>query len=120
MASKQNEPPQSETVFERYPALKRFTGFTKTRRVRVVRQSSLSDCGPACLAMVLDHFGKEVELDDVRQVCGSSRQGFSAAALFTGAALLGLRGRGVRIRALDQLRLLEAGATILHWKSSHY
>src|SRR4051794_18597440 len=94
-------------LFGRYGALKRL-GWGKPR-IRVVRQLSATECGAACLATVLGYFGREVGVDQVRDVCGPSRDGVTASSILQAASQLGLRGRGVRVD-LDQLDLLEPGA----------
>ncbi|MGH9005287.1 MAG: cysteine peptidase family C39 domain-containing protein, partial [Acidimicrobiia bacterium] len=38
------------------------------RRVPWIRQMEMADCGAACLAMVLAYHGKQVPLDELRQM----------------------------------------------------
>jgi ABC-type bacteriocin/lantibiotic exporter with double-glycine peptidase domain len=83
-----------------------------------VQQLESSECGAACLAMVLAFHGKEVSLEAVRDLCGGGRDGVSARVIVDAAAHLGLRGRGVKLD-VDQLALLPAGA-ILHWEFQHF
>jgi ABC-type bacteriocin/lantibiotic exporter with double-glycine peptidase domain len=85
----------------------------------VVLQTSIADCGAACLAMVLGLHGRHVRLDDVRQVAGIGRDGVDAQALVEAGRHYGLAGRGVRIEDLDDLAYLGRGA-ILHWGFSHF
>jgi ATP-binding cassette, subfamily B, bacterial len=89
------------------------------RQIPVVAQDTTSDCGAACLTMVLGYYGKPLTLADVRQVTGSGRDGANAEALLTAARWFGLRGRGVRVDSIDALAALEPGA-ILHWRFSHF
>ena len=51
------------------------------RRVPWVRQMALADCGAACLAMVLAYHGKQVPLDEVRQMTSTNRDGVDALAM---------------------------------------
>jgi ATP-binding cassette, subfamily B, bacterial len=106
------------SLLHRFPALSRL-GTPLGRRVPFVQQLAATECGPACLAMVLGFHGKEVGMDQVRDACGVSRDGVSARAVLEGAGLLGLRGRGVKAE-VDQLHLLPAGSTILHWEFQHF
>ena len=78
----------------------------------------LADCGAACLAIVLEHLGRPVSLDEVRDITGSGREGVSALALVDAARWFGLRARGVRAEVED-LRDLPAG-TLLFWDMSHF
>ena len=106
-------------LFERFPALGHLAPRRSRRRLRVLQQTTTNDCGAACLAMVLAFQGKEVPLAEVREVVGSDRGGSDALALLDAAQWFGLRGRGVQVTDLDDLRFLEPGA-ILHWNFHHF
>jgi ABC-type bacteriocin/lantibiotic exporter with double-glycine peptidase domain len=84
----------------------------------VVRQMEEADCGAACLAMVLGHFGKRVLLDELRDTTGSGRDGVSALSLVQAARTYGLRARGLQAEVAD-LRYLPRGS-VLHWEFSHF
>jgi ATP-binding cassette subfamily B protein len=88
------------------------------RRVPWVRQMGLADCGAACLGMVLAHHGKQVPLDELRQMTSTNRDGVDALAITQAAQRYGLRARGVAAD-LDDLRHLPP-ATILHWEFTHF
>lgn len=88
------------------------------RRVPWVRQMALTDCGAACLAMVLAYHGKQVPLDELRQMTGTNRDGVDALAVTQAAQQYGLRARGVAAD-LDDLEHLPP-ATILHWEFTHF
>ncbi len=90
----------------------------RPRRIPFVQQLSATDCGPACLAMLLGYHGKDVTLDEVRRATGSDRDGTNALAILEAGRWFGLRGRGVRLEMGD-LEFLEPGA-ILHWEFSHF
>ena len=89
------------------------------RRIPFVQQTTVADCGAACLAMVLAHHGKVVRLPAVRDVAGVSGRGLNAGTLLEVGRHFGLRGRGVRVPEVDDLRFLEPGA-ILHWRFKHF
>jgi ABC-type bacteriocin/lantibiotic exporter with double-glycine peptidase domain len=92
--------------------------FEKRNRVPVRMQSQTSDCGPACLAMVLAHHGVDVSVDQLRQETNAGRDGVSAKTLLTTARRYGIAGRGVRA-SLGDLRSLAPGS-ILFWNFSHF
>jgi ATP-binding cassette subfamily B protein len=81
-------------------------------------QVELADCGPAALAIVLEHFGRYVSLDELHEACGSGRDGVNALTLVQVAEHYGLRARGVKSE-LDDLRDLPAG-TVLFWSLNHF
>src|SRR5215510_6977164 len=88
------------------------------RRVPYVPQMQLSDCGAACLAMVLAFHGKVVPLEEVREATGTGSAGIDASRLVDAARSYGLIARGVRAD-LDQLDLLPP-SSILHWGFNHF
>ena len=89
------------------------------KRVPVVRQTAETDCGAACLTMVLAHYGKTVRLDDMRELLGVGRDGADALSLLKGARFHGLRARGVQVPEVANLRFLPPGS-VLHWGFHHY
>ena len=91
----------------------------RRRRIPVVRQTTETDCAAACLTMVLAHHGKELRLEEVRELLGVGRDGADALSLVTGARYHGLRARGVKVPEVANLRFLAPGS-VLHWGFHHY
>lgn len=89
------------------------------KRVPVIRQTAETDCGAACLTMVLAWYGKDVRLDDVRDLLGIGRDGADALSLLKAARFHGLRARGVQVPEVGNLRFLPPGS-VLHWGFHHY
>jgi ABC-type bacteriocin/lantibiotic exporter with double-glycine peptidase domain len=88
-------------------------------RILFVQQTAATDCGAACLTMVLSYFGKHLPLDRVREAGGVDRDGIDALGILRGAETFGLRGRGVQIDEVENLRHLPP-ASILHWRFNHF
>lgn len=106
-------------LVERFPAL-RMLGFSGRRtRIPYVQQTAAADCGAACLAMVLGLHGRHVGLDDVREIVGHGRGGANALRILEAGRRFGLRGRGVRVETVEDLRLVPRGS-ILHWRFNHF
>src|SRR5438270_5112589 len=103
---------------QRFPVLEKIGRPRRGRRVPVVQQMSATECGAACLAMVLGCHGKTVQLDELRAVMKIGRDGSTALALLDAANWFGLHGRGVKLD-LAELQLLPPGA-ILHWEFNHF
>ncbi len=78
----------------------------------------VADCGAACLAMVLAYHGKQVALDELREITSTNRDGVDAFALTQAARRYGLSARGVAadVDALDHL----PPGSILHWEFTHF
>jgi ATP-binding cassette subfamily B protein len=88
------------------------------RRVPWVQQMAVTDCGAAALAMVLAYHGKQVPLDELRQLTSTDRDGVDALAVTRAAQRYGVNARGV-VADLDDLEHLPP-ATILHWDFTHF
>src|SRR5262249_36764339 len=91
---------------------------TRLRRVPVRRQTSATDCGAACLAMVLAYHGRHVSPWALSALLPTGRDGQSALSLLEVAHVQGLAGRGVKLKA-DALSHLRPGS-ILHWEGKHF
>jgi len=59
-----------------------------------VLQMEVTECGAAALAMILAHYGRWVSLEELRERCGASRDGTTAADLVRAAEFYGLTGTG--------------------------
>jgi ABC-type bacteriocin/lantibiotic exporter with double-glycine peptidase domain len=108
----------------RAPAAKLIGGLRRlarrrSRSIPFVAQTASTDCGAACLAMVLAYHGRKLDTRKLLEVLSIGRDGSLAQSLIRTAEWFGLRGRGVRLRDVDSLRLLSPGA-ILHWRFRHF
>ncbi|HEX3760932.1 MAG TPA: peptidase domain-containing ABC transporter [Kofleriaceae bacterium] len=114
-------PPAEElrSAAELFPALEKLARARRGRKLPFVQQLEATDCGAACLTMVLGHLGRDVNLDEVREAAGGSgRDGVDALAIVRAAEWYGLRARGLSLD-VDQLRYLPSGS-ILHWEFNHF
>lgn len=91
---------------------------SRGRRVPTVLQMETAECGAACLAMVLAAFGRWESLDAVRDSCGASGDGTSAADILAAAQARGLEGRAYS-RDIDGLAKLPL-PQILFWNFDHF
>lgn len=87
-------------------------------KLRLVEQMTSTECGPACLAMVLGMFGRDASIDEIRKSFTGGTRGVHAGELIEVARRFGLRGRAYRVDP-DELSKLDPGA-ILHWNFDHY
>jgi ATP-binding cassette subfamily B protein RaxB len=94
------------------------TGFTAKKRVRLVRQTEMTECGLACLAMVAGTFGLDVDLGTLRRRFQPSMRGSSLKSLIAMADQLGLSARAVKL-PLEEVKNLHVPA-VLHWDMNHF
>jgi ATP-binding cassette, subfamily B, bacterial len=89
------------------------------RRVPVVHQMEVAECGAACLAMVLSFYGRHVPLAELRETCAVTRDGANAYNLLKAARQNGLEARALQIQQASELQRLTLPA-ILHWDFNHF
>lgn len=90
-------------------SLKKFTNY---------RQADNKDCGPTCLKIIAKHYGKTIQIQELRDSSETTREGSNLLFLSDAAEKIGFRTLGVK---LDLKRLEEAPLPcILHWNQNHY
>jgi ATP-binding cassette subfamily B protein len=109
--------PAPAGIAERFPGLRRL-GLGAPKKLPFVQQMEWTDCGAACLAMILAYHGREVPLARVRDELGLARDGVTARNILEAGTRLGLIGRGVKVD-IEKLPLLARGS-ILHWEFNHF
>lgn len=91
-------------------------GFNK--KLPVILQTEVAECGLACLAAVLAYHGHRTDLRTLRQKCPLSLKGANLAHIVRFANELNLTSRALRLELheLDHLKL----PCILHWDLNHF
>jgi ATP-binding cassette, subfamily B, bacterial len=96
----------------------RRTILASLRRVPFVPQLEVSECGSACLRMILRFHGCDVPLRELRKQCDIGRDGVSAKAVAQTARKYGLAVRGLKCHAQGLNGI--ATPAILHWDFNHF
>ena len=91
--------------------------FTRSR-VRLVRQTEVAECGLACLTMIANHHGLDIDLGTMRRRFAPSLRGAALRTLIGLADRIGLVPRAVKL-PLEELKNLHVPA-VLHWDMNHY
>ena len=94
----------------------RFPG--KRVRTPLFPQFEASECGAACLGVILAHYGRWEPIEELREACGVSRDGASAADIVTAGERYGLKITGWR-KEIGDLRSMEL-PVILFWEFNHF
>jgi len=77
------------------------------------------DCGPACLAMIADFYGKKYSLQFLRDNSFLSKEGVSMAGIHYAAQKIGLNCSTFKIKA-ERLKAIGELPCILHWNKNHF
>lgn len=91
---------------------------TRCVRTKEVFQIEASECGAACLAIILQYYHRYIPMEQLRYECGISRDGCTAADLICAGAVFGLKGCGYS-KTLEEMRTFPVPC-ILHWNFSHF
>ncbi len=90
----------------------------RARRYPALLQLSETDCGAACLSMILRYYGKHVSINRLRDLANVSREGATLYSISEAAETLGFHTRGIRA-SYEHLLKAELPA-IAHWQGFHY
>lgn len=96
----------------------RRTDRLRRRRTPTVLQHEATECGAACLAMILGYYRRWTPLEHIRAVAGVSRDGTKASNLVKAAAHYGLLARGLSCETSDLAGLRMPA--IVFWNFNHY
>lgn len=82
------------------------------------KQSDLKDCGPTCLKIVSKYYGKNVDIQTLRDFSETNREGSSVFGLRNAAEKIGLQTEAVKL-AFPILKKIPLPC-ILHWNKDHF
>lgn len=82
------------------------------------KQRDSMECGPSCLAMIANHYGRQVNIDLLRSLCSLGKDGVSLLGISKAAENLGFKSIGGRLsfETLLGMRL----PCIVHWNQNHF
>ena len=77
------------------------------------------DCGPASLAMIVSYYGREPDIDRLRDLCALGKTGVSLLGISKAAEEIGLKTIGGRI-SFETLVEEAPLPCIAHWDQNHF
>ena len=83
------------------------------------QQLDVTDCGATCLLMIAKHYGKNYQLQFVREICYANRNGVTMLGIADGAEQIGFRTMGVRT-TFEKIAKKALLPCIVHWKQDHF
>jgi len=83
------------------------------------KQLDAMDCGPSCLRMIAQHYGKNFSLQSLRDKSYITREGVSMLGISDAAEAIGFRSMGVRI-TFEQLLNEAPMPCVAHWNENHF
>jgi len=88
------------------------------RRVPFVSQHANTECGLACMAMVLSALGRRTTLMEMRKLCPPGRDGTSVGSLIRLAETFGVKAKALATHEADLSRC--SFPLIAHWRLNHW
>lgn len=83
------------------------------------KQFDSADCGPSCLKMISQYYGKNYSIEYLRERSYITKKGVSLLGISEAAESIGLHSQGVYL-SWEQLRDEVPLPAIVHWKQTHF
>lgn len=91
----------------------------KIKNFPFYKQPDSKDCGPTCLRIIAKYYGKIIELQQIRTLSETTREGSSLLGLSDAAEALGFRSLGMKI-SFETLHKESPLPCIVHWNKQHF
>ena len=91
----------------------------RAKNVPQVMQMEALECGAACLTMIMAYYGRWVPLEQVREMCGVSRDGSKAINILKASRNYGFNAKGMTY-SLKALQEKGSYPCILFWNFNHF
>lgn len=95
------------------------TLFKPRQRVPAFVPISITECGAACLAMILTYHGCQKTTGELSEECGVGRDGLSASSIVKAARRYGLLVQAIAFQDIDTFESIDLPA-IVHWQFNHF
>lgn len=86
--------------------------------MKLIPQHDQMDCGPACLAMIASHYGKDIGLQHLRDKSFITREGVSLQGIKEAAEKTGFKTVAGKLKPEGLQK--DVVPCILHWNQNHF
>ena len=90
----------------------------KLKKFPNYKQADNKDCGPTCLKIIAKYYGKTINIQELRDISETTREGTNLLFLSDAAEKIGFKTLGVQLN-LETLKQTTLPC-ILHWNKNHY
>ncbi len=90
----------------------------RRKKVPFLEQRESKDCGSTCLRALLIYFGKNVDIEIIREYFATTREGSSLFNLARAARKLGFKSDAVKL-SFDDIFEVKLPC-VIHWENNHY
>lgn len=92
----------------------------KIKKVPLVLQYEMVECGAASLSMILRYYGRYLPLHILREACGVSRDGSNLLDIKQAGAYFGLEAKAARLSAEQVMNVQGFFPCIAWWDHNHF
>lgn len=92
------------------------------KKSTLIKQHDVRDCGAACLASVGAHYGIQMPIAKIRQICHTDKRGTNVLGIVQGLEKIGFNAKGVKggADALPDIPLPAAAHVIINEQLHHF
>ncbi|WP_024989098.1 cysteine peptidase family C39 domain-containing protein [Segatella albensis] len=87
-------------------------------KIALYTQHDSYDCGPSCLKMIAQYYGKDFDIDYLRQHCCITNKGVSLFGMGEAAECIGLHAVGLKIPTEILLKKINLPC-VIYWNNNH-
>lgn len=109
---------QKRGLWGRLPSLDSLIYGRHRAKTPVVLQMEAAECGAASLDIILGYYKKFMPLEQLRELCGVSRNGSNAGNILAAAGALSMKAEGFSYEPEELKKLIPP--FIIHWEFNHF
>lgn len=84
-----------------------------------IHQQDAMDCGPSCLVMIARHYGQQIDINRLREICSLGKNGVSLLGISKAAESIGFKTLGGRLSFYTIANEIPLPC-IVHWNQNHF